>query len=117
MSEENPNPSQSTSGTDPKVVGLVSYLTIIGWIVALILNSNNKSEFGSFHIRQSLGIILTGFVLGFVNVIPILGQIVWIVGIILLIILWFIGFIAAIQGEKKVVPVLGQYYQDWFKSL
>ena len=44
MSDENPNPSQSTSGTDPKVVALVSYLTIIGWIVALILNSNNKSD-------------------------------------------------------------------------
>ena len=67
MSDENPNSSQSTSGTDLKVVALVSYLTIIGWIVALILNSNNKSDLGSFHVRQSLGIILTGFVLGFVK--------------------------------------------------
>jgi len=52
-----------------------------------------------------------------VNIIPILGQIVWFVGIILMIILWFIGFIAAVQGEKKLVPVLGPYFQDWFKSL
>ncbi len=117
MSEENPNQTQTTSGTDPKVVALVSYLTIIGWIVALILNSNNKSELGSFHIRQSLGLILSAFALNIVALVPILGWIIAIVGFILIVVLWFIGFIAAVQGEKKLVPIVGQYFQDWFKSL
>lgn len=113
--ENNGNPGQST-GTDPKVVGIVSYLTLIGWIVALVLN-NPKSDHGSFHVRQSIGIILLAMASGFVMIIPFLGWIAGIAGYILAFVLWIIGFIGAVQGEKKVVPVLGAQFQEWFKSL
>lgn len=109
------NQSPGTS-MDPKVVGIVSYLTIIGWIVALVMN-NPKTEQASFHIRQALGIFLAGFALSFANVVPILGQLVWLVGIIVLFIFWLISFIAALNGEQKLVPYVGHYFQDWFKAL
>ena len=48
---------------DGKVIGIVSHITLIGWIVALIMNQNNKSEFGSFYIRQNLGLILFSFII------------------------------------------------------
>lgn len=92
---------------DPKVIGIIAYLTLIGWIVALILNSSAKSEFGSFHIRQALGIGLLGLLLAFI---PVIG---WILTIILVI----IGLMSAINGEQKTVPVVGEYFQDWFKGL
>lgn len=100
---------EQSTGTDPKVVGIVSYITFIGWIVALVLNSNDKSEFGSFHIRQSLGLII----MGALSIIPFLG---WIIGIAAFI-LWIIGLIGAVQGQMKPVPIVGEYFQDWFKSL
>ncbi len=107
--ENSGNQSNPTSGTDPKTVGIVAYLTLIGWIVALILN-NPKSEHGSFHIRQMLGIILLGFLLG---IIPFINLIGWIIPLVL----WIMGFIGAVQGQQKLVPVVGQYFQDWFKGL
>ena len=62
MSEEQNNPTMTENSTavdpDKKWIGVVAYITIIGWIVAIIVNNNpeNKTEFGSFHIRQFLGI-------------------------------------------------------------
>lgn len=111
-----PAPPAQTSGYDPKVVGIVSYLTFIGWIVALIMN-NPKSEYGSFHIRQSLGIMLLFFVSAFVMVIPFLGWIVGLIGYIFGFIIWIIGLISAIQEKKNPVPVIGEKSQEWFKAL
>ena len=48
-----------------KNAAIVAYLTIIGSVIAIFMNSENKSSFASFHIRQALGIFLTFFALGY----------------------------------------------------
>lgn len=109
MSQEQ---TTSTQTTNTNWVGIVAYLTWIGWIVAIIMkntNEANKTEFNSFHIRQMLGILLTGFL----AVIPILNIIVG----IFLFVCWIMGFISALQGTMKEVPLVGKYYQQWFASL
>jgi len=113
--EPSPAPAAS-SGYDPKIIGIVAYITIIGWIVALIMN-NPKSPFASFHIRQSLGIMLLFLVSGIVMIIPILGWIVGLVGYITAFVLWIIGLIGSIQGNEKTVPLIGDKAQEWFKTL
>ena len=106
----------ASSSYDPKIVGIVAYITLIGWIVALIMN-NPKTEYGSFHIRQSLGIMLLFLVSGFVMIVPILGVLAGRVGYIAALVLWIIGLVGAIQGEKKPVPLIGEKSQEWFKAL
>ena len=44
---------------------------------------------------------------GVIAVIPILGWIVSFVGWIFLVVCWFIGFIGAIQGTEKPIPLIG----------
>ncbi len=106
------------SGTDPKIIAIISYITIIGWLIALILNSSNRSSLGSFHVRQALGIFLLGFVSSFVmRIIPVLGWIAGGAGLLLVLALWLIGLVSAVNGEEKTVPVLGEQFQDWFRSL
>ncbi len=105
---DNSNQGAPTGGTDPKVIAIVSYITLIGWIVALILN-NPKSEFASFHIRQMLGLII----LSVLGIIPVLGLIFS----IFIFVLWVMGFIGAVQGQMRPVPLLGEKFQEWFKSL
>jgi len=95
---------------DGKTKAIVAHLTWIGWIIALVLNSNEKDEFASFYIRQNLGLMLAGTIL---TLIPRVG---WIVAIIIFV-FWIISLIASIQGEKKETPYLGAYFQDWFKML
>lgn len=94
---------------DGKVIGIVSHITLIGWIVALIMNQNNKSEFGSFYVRQNLGLILFSFV----TAIPFLG---WVIGIVLFV-FWIISLINAIQGKMTPIPLIGEKFQEWFKSV
>jgi uncharacterized membrane protein len=101
----------STGGKDieGKTIAIVSYITWVGLIIAIILNNDKKNDFASFHIRQSL-IIMIGSLLVWI---PFIG---WIWGIFL-IILWIMGLIAAINNEKKEVPLIGGLAQDWFKGL
>jgi len=95
---------------DGKTKAIVAHLTWIGWIIALVLNSNEKDEFASFYIRQNLGLMLAGTILTFI---PVVG---WILAIVVFV-FWIISLIASIQGEKKETPYLGAYFQDWFKML
>ena len=112
-----PAPTGESQGMEPKTVAIISYLTLIGFIIALVINSSNKSNFASFHIRQMLGLVACSFALGICNFVPILGQIVWVVGSIILFVLWIIGFMGALNNEEKVVPILGDKFQEWIKGL
>ncbi len=96
---------------DGKTKAIVAHITLIGWIIALVTNSNEtKDELASFYIRQNLGLILLGFVLG---LIPVINFVAWIFPLVL----WIMSLIGAINGEQKVSPLVGQYFQDWFKGL
>lgn len=95
---------------DGKNIALIAHITLIGWVIALVMNNNTKSEFGSFYIRQVLGLMLCMLILNFI---PILG---WILSLGV-VVLWIMSLIAALNGEKKLTPFLGEYFQDWFKSL
>ena len=98
-----------------KQIAIVSYLTIIGTIIAIFMNSENKNAFASFHIRQALGIFLTFFLLGY----PVGYFDSWMVSAsfwTFIFILWLFGFMNALNGEQKTVPFLGEFYQNLFKS-
>lgn len=104
--------------TEEKTVAILSYLTLIGFIVAIVMHGNKRTRLGTYHLRQALGLLLTAvafwmgaWMLAFV---PFIGwmtiPVVWIG----LFVLWLLGFIAAASGQLKPVPVLGKYYQQWF---
>ncbi len=95
---------------DGKTKAIVAHITIIGWIIALVINSNDKDEFASYYLRQLLGIYLLGLVLSFI---PVIG---WVASIVV-IVFWVLSLIGSIQGEKKETPFVGEYFQDWFKGL
>ena len=99
-----------------KQTATVSYLTFIGTVIAIFMNNENKNTFASFHIRQSLGIFISWFALGyFVSYFDNWGVSS---GFYLFIfILWIYGFVGAIQGEQKLVPLVGEFYQKLFKNL
>jgi uncharacterized membrane protein len=99
-----------------KNAAIVAYLTIIGAVIAIFMNNENKSVFASFHIRQALGIFLTFFALGY----PIGYFDNWMISsafYVFFFILWIYGFMGALNGEEKKVPLVGDFYQNLFKSL
>jgi uncharacterized membrane protein len=85
-----------------KIMGIVAYITLIGWFVALVAGANNgyRSDYLKFHLNNGFTLWLIGF-LGFI---PFFG---WIVSVVVLI-LWVITLIGAINGQAKLIPVIGQ---------
>ncbi len=104
-----------------RLIATVSYITLVGWVIALILrqNENPKSELGLFHLRQSFGMMILFFVASFSKIVlaPIaLGWLGNALGLVVLI-LWLIGLIGAIQGRFSKVPFIGDWFQENFRFI
>ncbi len=113
-----PQPAPAAPGED-KTVAIVAYLTLIGFIIAIILHGQKKTPLGAYHLRQMLGIILTGFVGGIVSwltVFILIGVVLVPVFYIFMFVIWIMGIIAAANGEMKPTLLLGKQYQEWFKT-
>ncbi len=118
---ENPQSPIESGGNnvvnDGKNIAIIAYLTIIGLIIAFVLNNEKRNDYATFHIRQSLGIFLTFFIGGIIRYIPFIGWILSIVILLLVVVLWIVGIINAANGNKKPVPLLGEYYNNLFAGL
>lgn len=101
---------------DAKTKAIISHLFVVGWIIAVILNSNNKEEFASFYIKQNLGIIIMAIALRILTVIPVFGHVLLILGGLLVFVFWLMSLLWSIQGEMKPIPLLGEKFQVWFKG-
>jgi len=95
---------------DGKTKAIVAHITWIGWVIALVVNSSEKDEIASFYIRQLLGLYLFSIVISFIPIVNIFG---WIITLIF----WIISLIGAVNGEQKLIPLVGNLFQDWFKAL
>ena len=99
-----------------KTAAITSYILFIGVLIAMSMNSESKNSFASFHIRQALGISLTFISLGLIisNFDSLMiSAPMW----ISVSILWSYGIFSAINGTTKPIPLLGNYFQKWFKSI
>ncbi len=99
-----------------KTTGIVSYITIIGTIIAYFMNLDPKDPFASFHIRQAFGIHITFYLIGALMGLFDSGIIVG-AFYIFFIVLWGYGLFYAIKGETMEVPVLGPLFQKWFSTI
>ena len=131
-SANNSNNSANTSTAneaDGKTIAILSYCTFVGWIVAIIMHGNSKTEIGAYHLRQALGLYIFGF--GLFLAIFLLGIIITFVapfvGIFFYftnIVLWFAmiglmvwGLITAINNEMKAIPIIGDMSQKMFAGI
>ncbi len=99
-----------------KIAAITSYVLVVGVFIAMSMNSENKNSFASFHIRQALGISLTFISLGLIicNFDSLMiSAPMW----ISVSVLWSYGIFSAINGTTKPIPLLGNYFQKWFKSI
>ena len=99
---------------DGKVFAILGYIISILCIVPLIQRDN---AFSLYHAKQVLLLIIACILLAVVNVIPCAGQIVSVIGFLVLSVLNIIGLVYACKGEVKPIPVIGKLAEDWFKGI
>ena len=86
--------------SDNKVVAMLPYLLgPLGLIIALLMT--NTSRYVTFHIRTALKFTVVETLLVFVNIIPFLGQIAYVVGILICVVLRIIAFFQICNGKAK----------------
>jgi uncharacterized membrane protein len=113
------------------IVGILAYLTVVGFIIALVLNNDKTGEqksFGSFHLRQALGLHLGSFVLylGYAIISTLLfaigslfgfiANLLFIVMVLVILAFVVIGVLGALEGKQKPLPFIGEYIQSIMKN-
>lgn len=98
-----------------KTMAIVSYLTFIGLIIAIIMNLEKRNPFTFFHVRQMLGLIIMLLVSNLVEeyINSWLGTAFWIITFVC----WLFGIYYASKGEAKLLPILGEKFQEWFRNI
>ena len=99
-----------------KTLAVVSYLWLIGSIIAIFSNSDKKNPFTAFHSRQGLGLCLTQMVFGFVTS----AFDSWLISIsfwVFIAVLFFYGITSAISGKMNEVPLVGAFFQNIFSNI
>jgi uncharacterized membrane protein len=106
-------PQEINSG---KTAAIISYIVIVGPLISMSINADDKNPYASFHIRQGLGLTITFISLGVIiaNFDSIqIASALW----IFISILMFYGIFSAASGSIKPLPLLGGLFQKFFKNL
>ena len=88
------------------IISAVSYLTWVGFIVALIIRDKND-EFTAFHINQAFMINILSIIGGALTVIPLLGEIASMIVSFVVLVLWCLGIYRAIVWSTEPLPLIG----------
>ncbi|CDF79448.1 conserved hypothetical protein, Tic20-like famil y [Formosa agariphila KMM 3901] len=98
-----------------KTLAIVCYLTFIGLIIAVIMNLEKRNPFTTFHIRQMLGLLIMLLVSNLIEeyLNSWVGTLCWMATAFC----WFYAFFHVIKGEAKLVPYVGEHFQEWFKNV
>lgn len=93
---------------DGKTIAIISYITLIGLLIAYLMNNDKKNEFAKFHIGQAVRVAILGvanYILGFFLPfsLAILSTIIGL-GVLALAIM---GIINAVNLQEKKLPIIG----------
>ncbi len=104
------------SVNEGKTLALVAYLTLIGTLIAFFMNQERRNAFTFFHIRQALGLGLLYIALGYI-ISSLDSLMVSISFWIFFSVLFLYGIYGAITGKANRIPILGDFFQNLFKSI
>jgi len=89
-----------------KVMAAIGYVGILCFVPLL---GQKDSPYCQFHGRQGLVLLIVWVAAFFLNIIPLLGWILWYFASIILGIISIIGIIKAYKGEKWELPFLAEF--------
>ena len=88
-----------------KIFAMLAYLLFFLPLIAC-----PSSSFGRYHANQGLIVLICCVILSIVQIIPFVGQIVFLGGGICMIVLILMGIGNAAQGKMVPLPVIGQFH-------
>ena len=103
------------SDNNDKTISVLAYLPIVGWLIALIMNSDKPSSeksYNAFHLRQGLGLSIVSFVYSILNgiilALPYIGGFMNTIIVLILIGIAVLGILNAFRGQRTYLLIFGQ---------
>jgi len=88
-----------------KIFAVIGYLGIL-CLIPLLLKKENK--FALFHGKQGLVLLIGEVGAAVINIVPILGQLIWILAVMVFGILSLVGIVQSLMGNYWKMPVIGE---------
>lgn len=95
------------TGMNDNTAGALAYVTIVPAIVFLVAAPYNANPYIRFHAWQSLFLNIALFAVSFINIIPILGQLVFLLAFVIIFVGWIMCLLKALKGERFKLPIIG----------
>lgn len=106
--------SVKTKSPDAEKYRGMAILAYIIFFIPLLTEAKNSS-YVKFHVKQGLILTLASIAISIIDKLPVIGGLVGILGSLLVLVLWVMGIMNAINGQQKELPVIGKYAEEWFK--
>lgn len=87
-----------------KIFAVIGYLGIL-CLLPLLLKKDNK--FALFHGKQGLVLFIGEVGAAIINIVPILGQLIWVIAVLAFGILSLVGIVQALMGNYWKMPIMG----------
>lgn len=84
-------------------------LSYLGIFVLIPLFWHKNSKFVQSHAKQGLVLFIAEIIATFVNIVPMLGQLIWVLASIYFIAISVCGIIKVLRGKVWQVPYFGKY--------
>jgi uncharacterized membrane protein len=108
---------QNSIKMNNKTLSIVSYITIIGWLVAYLKGKDNADSMLKYHLRQALGLALVNIIFSLaLNIVAMVIPALSFIGVFGFVFLglWIIGIINAANGALKPLPLIGKIFENKF---
>lgn len=105
---------------DNKTLSIVSYITLIGWLISYFVGKEKANGLLKYHLKQSFGLLIVSVLFNIALsiltfIIPALG-ILSLIGIVFFV-LMIIGIINAANEVQKPLPIIGKMFEDKFSFI
>src|SRR5512133_2110445 len=89
-----------------KILAGIGYLTGIVALIAILIEPYKDEKFVRQHAFQALALYVVMIVASILNVIPVIGQIIWLVAWVAVAVFAIIGAVKAFQGQTYEMPIV-----------
>ena len=98
----------TNSNSQNKALAIIGYIVPILFFIPLLTDAKND-PFAKFHTNQQLNLLIFWVAINLVNIIPLLGQLVFLVGIVVGFVLMIMGVMNAANNRQKELPLIGKF--------
>ena len=105
---------------DNKTLSIVSYITLIGWLIAYLSGKEKANDLLKYHLKQAFGLLIVSIIVNVIlsivlTFIPALSALSYIG--ILFFVLMILGIINAANEVKKPLPIIGKAFENQFSFI